>query len=74
MLGGLGNIEIPLGIGPLQFYALAGVGALNLKSDATLHPHRDFAERLAGDVGHHGTVGGIANRQYKIRLLVRWTL
>jgi hypothetical protein len=59
LLGGFGNIEIPLASG---LYVLAGVGAIDLKTDATTTGTSLSSTKLAynGGAGLRFKIGGIA--------------
>lgn len=62
LLGGFANIEIPLGRGGFQPFVLAGVGAVQLKTDATAQPE-SFSEVKASlnfGAGFRFKLGAIA--------------
>ncbi|MGQ0765344.1 MAG: hypothetical protein ACT4OZ_06730 [Gemmatimonadota bacterium] len=61
LLGGFANLEIPLGSGGFQPFLLAGVGAVQLKTDATGTPESfsDVKASLNFGAGLRFRLGGI---------------
>jgi opacity protein-like surface antigen len=64
ILGGFANLEFPLGQGSFQPFVLAGIGAVNLKTDATAagqtEPFSGMKASLNFGAGVRFKLGGIA--------------